>query len=202
MGPGVTASTRRTILVAAALAYPLAGCGGEEAPGPSDETSDTAAGRPDTPAVVADTQYVVDSAGRTLQLVIERRRRQDREIRPRAGSGDPDEPGVIETLDPATAHERLRSSGSLWYVLDVRDSRAWAGKGHLPGALLVPLGILEENIQDLHVRKGQAILVYGHGVDGMRAARTLAYYGYPRVRVLTGGFDAWLEAGLPVEGGR
>lgn len=192
----------RTILVAAALAAPLAGCGGEEAPGPSDDTSDTAVGRADTPAVVADTQYVVDSAGRTFELVIERRRRQDREIRPRAGSGDPDEPGVIGTLEPPAAHEHLRSSGSLWYVLDVRDSRAWAGKGHLPGALLVPLELLEENIQDLHVRKGQAILVYGHGVDAMHAARTLASYGYPRVRVLAGGFDAWLEAGLPVEGAR
>lgn len=174
----------------------LAGCGGDPEPG-----GDEPAVPVDTPAVVADTQLVVDSAGVVLEIVTKRNRRKPTEVKPRAGSGDPDAPDVLRGLDPETAHTVLQGTAPPWYLIDVRGARAYAGEGHIPGALLVPLDQLEENVEDLHVRTDQGVLVYGRETtDGWRAGRLLASYGFPTVRVLEGGFAAWREAGLPVEG--
>ena len=50
------------------------------------------------------------------------------------------------------------------------------------------------------VHDGQLVVAYDDG-DAAPAARawwTLRYYGHPQVRVLDGGYRAWLAAGLPV----
>lgn len=176
----------------------LAGCGqgnGPEADGPDVPV--------DTPAVVADTQYVADSTGVVLKIVTRRNRPQLREVKPRAGSGDPDAPDVLRALEPRTVRSLLQGATPPWYVIDVREPRAYATEGHLPGALLVPVDLLEENVDDLHVRTDQVVLVYGKGTDdGWRAGRLLASYGFPVVRVLEGGIEAWKRADLPVEGAR
>ena len=39
----------------------------------------------------------------------------------------------------------------------------------------------------------------GSGLRSQIAASLLQKHGYPRVRNLTGGFEAWEDAGLPVE---
>lgn len=180
-----------------ALAGWTAACGGGETSEPgAAEPADSAT------AVVADTQYVVDSSGARLQIVTSRKGARVQEYRPRAGAGDPDQPGVFGSLEPADARSLMQAARPPWYVLDVRDARAYATEGRIPGALLVPLDALEANMDDLHVRTDQTVLVYGGpGDDGERAGRLLASWGFPRVRVLEGGFPAWKRAGLPVEGG-
>lgn len=204
-GPGAPrAGGRATVGLAAAVAALLAaGCGGGNGEAPDPAADSTAVGGADTPAFVADTQFVVDSSGAVLEIITSRRGgSRVREYRPRAGAGDPDQPGVLGALDPETARSMMQAARPPWYVIDVRDSRAYAGEGHLPGALLVPLDQLESNVDDLHVRTDQTVLVYGgHGDAGARAGRLLASYGFPRVRVVEGGFPAWKAAGLPVEGG-
>ncbi|MBW3660739.1 MAG: rhodanese-like domain-containing protein [Gemmatimonadetes bacterium] len=192
MGPvgGATAPA------ALALAF-LLGCRGGEV------EADREGGSADTRAVVADTQLVVDSSGAILEIVTRRSRPGIREVKPRAGAGDPDAPDVLRALEPTTVHSLLQGATPRWYVLDVRDARAFATEGHLPGALLVPLAELEGNVDDLHVRTDQVLLVYGgEGNEGWRAGRLLASYGFPVVRVLEGGFPAWRAADLPVEGAR
>lgn len=192
---------RRSVEVVVVLAALVAGCGGgadREADAP-----DGADAPVDTPAVVADTQLVVDSSGVVLEIVTRRNRPAPSEVKPRAGSGDPDAPDALRGLEPETVLSLLELDSPPWYLIDVRGPRAYAREGHLPGALLVPFAQLEENLDDLHVRTDQGVLVYGsQTADGLRAGRLLASYGFPNVRFLEGGFEGWRRAGLPVEGGR
>lgn len=175
-------------------------CGGGDRPAEGEAPADTADRASDE---VADTQLVVDSIGREF-LVITTGRSRIREVRPRAGAGDPDAPGAVETIGPEAARSRMESAPVPWYVIDVRTSREYAA-GHLPGTLLVPVDQLEANVEDLHVRVDQVVLVYDGGGDDGRAreaARLLASYGFQIVRLLEGGLAAWREAGLEVEGAR
>jgi rhodanese-related sulfurtransferase len=94
----------------------------------------------------------------------------------------------------------LQAARPPWRILDVRSADEYIRDGFLAGAILVDLERLEENMGDLHVRSDQMILVYGRDTaTGERAARLLVGYGFPNVRVLRGGFPAWMEAHLPVE---
>ena len=152
---------------------------------------------------VADTQIVVDSLGNELMIVSKRTAHLlPSEVRPRAGAGDPAAPDAWRVLEPRAARSLMQAATPAWYVIDVRDSRAFATRGHLPGAALVPLELLEANVADLHVRSDQVVLLYADDeARAVRAARILAGYGFPHLRVLGGGMAAWERESLPVEGG-
>ncbi len=154
------------------------------------------------PRFTADTQMVVDSLGNELMIVSKRTAQLlPREVRPRAGAGDPDAPDAWRVVDPRSASSLMQAATPDWYVIDVRDSRAFATRGHLPGAALVPLELLETNVADLHVRTDQIVLLYADDeARAARAARILAAYGFPNLRVLGGGMAAWEREGFPVEG--
>jgi rhodanese-related sulfurtransferase len=192
----------------AALALLLfaAGCGGDAAEReavPAHGAPDpTGAPLADDPRAAADTQLVRDSLGNELMIVSKRSGHLlPREVHPRAGAGDPAAPDAWRVLDPSTARSLMQAARPPWYVLDVRDSRAYATRGHLSGAVLVPLDALEANVEDLHVRDDQIVLVYADGeARAVAAARILAGYGFPHLRVLGGGIEAWAREGLPVEG--
>jgi rhodanese-related sulfurtransferase len=197
-------SARRTP-IRAALAVPglalaaLSGvaCGREaEAPEPRDRAADSA------PQFTADTQMVVDSLGNELMIVSKRTAHLlPREVRPRAGAGDPAAPDAWRVVDARSARSLMQAATPPWYVIDVRDSRAFATRGHLPGAALVPLEVLETNVEDLHVRTDQIVLLYSDDEGrATAAARILASYGFPNLRVLGGGMTAWVRESLPVEG--
>lgn len=183
--------SRATALAAAAVVGLGAGC---------DRAADTETrpARASDPVYTADTTYVVDSLGNRLQIVVGRSSETIREVRPRAGSGDPDAPDAYRLVDPRTAHNLLRTGRPPWYVVDVRTAREYAVDGHIEGAALVPLDRLAENLGDLHVRTDQFVLVYGRTTaDAVEGARILAAHGFPFLRVLQGGFGAWRAAGLP-----
>lgn len=160
----------------------------------------------ETPVVsrtTADTQFVVDSSGARLMIVINRPPGAVREIVPRKGAADPDAPEAYRVLPPRAVRGMLLSARPPWRVIDVRSPVEVLDQGRLAGAIVVELDRLEENVGDLHVRDDQMILIYGHDTaSGVRAARLLVEYGFPSVRVLQGGFRAWREAGLPVETAR
>jgi hydroxyacylglutathione hydrolase len=81
-------------------------------------------------------------------------------------------------------------------VLDVRSDMEW-NEGHLPGALHIPLGYLPDRLGELTKRTP----LMTHCLSGGRsaiAASILRAAGFDQVSNLTGGFQAWKDAGLAV----
>jgi thiosulfate/3-mercaptopyruvate sulfurtransferase len=94
--------------------------------------------------------------------------------------------------------------------------------GHLPGAAFVDLdqdlaappgpggrhplpaaGAYQAAMRRAGVRDGRLVVVYDEN-DSLAASRawwTLRYFGHEQVRVLDGGYRAWVAAGQPVSGG-
>ena len=186
----------KAALLAATVIALLAGCGSERAPAAgADGAADSA------PRFEADTQLVRDSLGNEIMIVSKRTAHLvPREVRPRAGAADPDAPDAWRVVNPRSARSLMQSARPPWYVIDVRDSRAYVTRGHLASAALVPLEVLEDNVADLHIRADQIVLVYADDeARAAAAAKILAGYGFPHVRVLEGGLEAWARDGLPVE---
>jgi rhodanese-related sulfurtransferase len=84
-------------------------------------------------------------------------------------------------------------------VLDLRPAAEFA-KGHILGARNLPLADLERRAGELDKHKARPVIV--HDADGGRAgggAAVLRKLGFARVVNLAGGYNAWQQAGLPVE---
>jgi len=92
----------------------------------------------------------------------------------------------------------LIAAGAL--VIDVRD-KAVSESAHLPGALLIPLEVLEARLKTMEVAKTQPIVVYcGNGSRlGPEAAHILTNAGYAEVVNLAAGLSGWRDAGLPIQ---
>ncbi len=86
-------------------------------------------------------------------------------------------------------------------VLDVREPDETAA-GVVPGALVIPRGLLELRIEGAVPERGRPIVVMcAGGTRSALAAATLAELGYTDVASLAGGMTAWLAAGQPLDTG-
>lgn len=93
-------------------------------------------------------------------------------------------------------------------LVDIREPAEYQ-RGHIPGATLIPRGLLEFEIHtlvDRHIHgKGIAnadtpiVLYCGTGGRSALAAESVQNLGYGNVRSMAGGIVAWSEAGLPLE---
>ena len=101
------------------------------------------------------------------------------------------------TIVPADAAHELEAGTAI--IVDVRKSSEWAD-GHVGGARLVPLPQLIERMAEIPRDRPVILQCQGGGRSGV-ALSVLAANGYTKLRNLTGGFDAWMAAGLPVETG-
>jgi sulfur-carrier protein adenylyltransferase/sulfurtransferase len=82
-------------------------------------------------------------------------------------------------------------------LVDVREADEWAN-GHLPGAVFIPRGFLEQRIEEKVPEKSREVVVYcAGGTRSAFAARTLHELGYTNVASMAGGFGRWKEQGLP-----
>ncbi|MFF1574039.1 ThiF family adenylyltransferase [Leifsonia sp. NPDC058292] len=105
---------------------------------------------------------------------------------------------AASAIAPADLHARLLAGDSVT-IVDVREP--WeADIAEIPGSLLVPLGVVQQDPRGLAARLGDdaLVIVCHHGQRAEAAREILAQAGASGV-VLTGGIDAWardIDAGL------
>lgn len=111
---------------------------------------------------------------------------------------------AIREIAPADCASVLPGS----VLIDVREPGEFQD-GHLPGAINLPRGVLEFQV-DAHpamacatapalADRGRPVLLYCRsGGRAALAAQSLAAMGFSDVRSIAGGIQAWVEAGLPV----
>lgn len=80
-------------------------------------------------------------------------------------------------------------------LIDVRETVEYVD-AHVPGAILVPLGTVADQV-DLFRGDGAAYIICRSGARSMRAAELLAAHGVEAVNV-AGGTLAWIDSGRPV----
>jgi thiosulfate/3-mercaptopyruvate sulfurtransferase len=122
-------------------------------------------------------------------------------------------PAAVAALAPDIALLDVR------WRLGAHDARAHYAADHLPGAAFVDMegelsgppgaagrhplpdaDTLQRALRRAGVSASRPVIVYDYG-DGLAAARawwTLRWAGHGDVRVLDGGYPAWVAAGLPV----
>jgi sulfur-carrier protein adenylyltransferase/sulfurtransferase len=100
----------------------------------------------------------------------------------------------IREIDTEEA-DRLRRDGDGVVILDVREPDENA-QGSIPGAVFIPRGQLESNIENKVPNKDATVLIHcASGVRSAFAAKTLAELGYGDVASVAGGFNKWKDEG-------
>ncbi len=80
-------------------------------------------------------------------------------------------------------------------LVDVREKHEW-NEGHIPGALHVPRGHLESEIEEAVPDKSKRVILYcAGGVRSLMAGTTLQQMGYKDVISMSGGFGRWKDSG-------
>ena len=82
-------------------------------------------------------------------------------------------------------------------IVDVREKHEW-DEGHLPGAIHVPRGYLELQIEEAVPDKSKTVVLYcAGGVRSLMAGVTLQQMGYENPISMSGGFGQWKGNGFP-----
>jgi sulfur-carrier protein adenylyltransferase/sulfurtransferase len=105
-------------------------------------------------------------------------------------SGADEGRGEVSEIQPAQLAERLATGDDL-EIIDVREPFEWE-LGHIPGARLVPLSRIADEIPRLDKRR-ETILYCKVGLRSRFAAEQLADAGLSEVRNLTGGILRWID---------
>lgn len=84
-------------------------------------------------------------------------------------------------------------------VIDIRETAAY-DKGHITGAKHIPRSQIENHISSLEKKKTKPIiLVCEMGSQATMIGSLLKRKGFIHVYSLSGGINAWLNAGLPLQ---
>jgi rhodanese-related sulfurtransferase len=115
--------------------------------------------------------------------------------------------GTIEVIELAEAHYAEFSAAEAAdfinqtapLILDVRTADEYKSV-HIPGAMLIPVQILSENLSKLEDYKDQDVFLYcASGNRSTVASRILIDAGFTRVYNLRFGIGDWARKGYPVE---
>lgn len=102
----------------------------------------------------------------------------------------------IDEVTPRELHERM-GDGHALTIIDIRERDEFA-QGHIPGAVFLPRGYLELQIERIQIDRSHPIVLYcAAGVRSVLAARNLKEMGYENVVSLITGFNGWKNNGLP-----
>ena len=83
-------------------------------------------------------------------------------------------------------------------LVDCREPNE-AALGIIAGSVVIPRGLLEQNIERVATRDQKVIIYCAAGNRSALAADTLREMGYKDVATMAGGFRAWIEAGGEVD---
>jgi rhodanese-related sulfurtransferase len=113
---------------------------------------------------------------------------------------------LIKSVAPSEA-EALRSAGALF--VDTRPREQRDEFGLIPGALVINRNVLEWRLDPTSETRdptaaahtGPIVVYCQQGYSSILAVAELQDLGVPEVYDLSGGFEAWSAAGLPVAAG-
>ena len=98
-------------------------------------------------------------------------------------------------ITEVTPEQAVAHIGAGYAVLDVREPDEYA-EGAIPGAVHIPRGHLESQVEGRLSDKTQPVVIYcAGGVRSAFAARTLQELGYQTVESMVGGFGRWKDEG-------
>jgi molybdopterin/thiamine biosynthesis adenylyltransferase/rhodanese-related sulfurtransferase len=94
-----------------------------------------------------------------------------------------------------TALDDRKTNDEDFALVDVREKNEW-NEGYIPGAVHVPRGYLELQIEEAVPDKSKKVVLYcAGGVRSLMAGRTLQQMGYTDVVSMAGGFGQWKGSG-------
>jgi sulfur-carrier protein adenylyltransferase/sulfurtransferase len=103
---------------------------------------------------------------------------------------------VPEQMSVAEAHRLIQNNGVVT-VIDVRERGP--ALGYIPGAIFIPLDLLEEAADKLPGDKNSLLLTYcASGILSANAVTVLKGMGYRNASSIRGGFNAWQVLGFEV----
>ena len=109
---------------------------------------------------------------------------------------------AIERVTVREAHA-LHGQGAL--LVDIRPEKQRLEHGEVPGALIIERNVLEwrldpngdHHIPEVTTYDRPVLILCQQGYASSLAAASVAALGYTRAADVIGGFEAWVEAGLP-----
>ena len=107
-----------------------------------------------------------------------------------------------------TPEQALAAQNAGALLIDVRGDDQIRDHGSIPGAIRIPRNVLEWRVDPtcaacdprIADRALLLVIVCQQGYQSSLAAANLQEMGFTRATDLAGGFDAWVAAGLPVDG--
>jgi glyoxylase-like metal-dependent hydrolase (beta-lactamase superfamily II)/rhodanese-related sulfurtransferase len=107
--------------------------------------------------------------------------------------------GDIQDIGPNELQQLQRSEAEAPLVLDVREPWEYQ-RGHVPGAVLIPLGELSSRLEELDPGRPTAVIC-ATGSRSQSAAALLGQKGFRRIYNVLGGTKAWKGQGFEVISG-
>lgn len=102
-------------------------------------------------------------------------------------------------VSEATSLKELIEKDMSYVLIDLRMPET-AGKGHIKGAVSVPLKELTNAKDRFPSDKSAPVILYSDA-SAADAFRTVRSWGYPNVTILNGGVDGWKNSGGQLEKG-
>jgi len=103
----------------------------------------------------------------------------------------------FKLISPALAVSLINGEEAV--VIDARNKNEF-DKGHLSGAILIPLPDIKEHPEKLKKYEGSSLVIYCQsGARSSEACQHLSKQGFEKLFNLDGGILAWQEANLPLE---
>jgi rhodanese-related sulfurtransferase len=104
--------------------------------------------------------------------------------------------GLPAAISVDEAHQKYLAGA---FVLDVRTQAEW-NEYHAPGTTLIPLDQLPQRIVELP-RDREIVVVCRSGNRSQQGRDILLNAGFQKVTSMTGGLNAWREAGYSIQVG-